>query len=372
MITTWFFVPTALARRLISPVFAAGLMVFACGSARAQSDPPPETHNNDLFLGRASDYGGSGSQAALGFSDYAANPSRFTAWLNEVHTLIPNISGPSGMGNLYFNLGTDGVRVASGNPPVSRTVLTGASLVASNVTPGLIAEKFGQAIFSSNAAETANNNTFNYPFTNSFHHHYNLRVFRPGTYQITLQVKNAVARSGGSLADSPTYTITFQSRAVLSSRLVLTGWAGVDLTPYQTGSKARVYVFAANSNPARESDAIATTDVYLDGNGSFQMPEGVVTDGSYRIGIKPLTAPGLARLYPGNVTLSATSAPNLAALKTSLGDVNRDGVIDEFDYNAVVQDFYTINSDVNGDGFTDEFDYNAVVQSLYNVGDFLP
>ena len=73
--------------------------------------------------------------------------------------------------------------------------------------------------------------------------------------------------------------------------------------------------------------------------GWFSLPSGLGLTGVYRVGVKPVTAPGLARLIPGNVTLSETTPPSDVAVTLTLGDATRDGLIDVEDLSALIQAF---------------------------------
>lgn len=367
------------------PGTALALALMACflpvGGVRAD-DPPVETHGDDLLLGRDMGFGTSGTGAGLWFLDSAQNPDRLGQWLASPHTMIPNITGPEDAGNIYFNLGTNVVTYFDPVQNRNLNTLQSATMSEVAITPGLQMFKGSLRFFAADPATTVLGNTFNYPFLGTFHNHFSLRVFRPGTYQFAFRLTNVVARDGTPLAGSPVYTVTLRSRPALTARVLLPGWRGVDQTPEHVGNKATVFIFPADSAPGSEGEALQTTTVYLDANGKFQLPEGLVPDGSYRVGIKPVTATGLARLLPGNVALSAGTPTDLSAapLSIPIGDVNRDGVIDGRDGNRVSQasglaegdSGYVAAYDVNGDGAIDGRDGNIVAQQAFQYSDFTP
>lgn len=166
----------------------------------------------------------------------------------------------------------------------------------------------------------------------------------------------------------------------LSGKVLLPGWLKPDTTPYRTGNLVRVFVFPANSTPTQESQALAFADVPLDERGVYALPSGVAADGTYRIGIKPLTAPGLAVLLPGNVALSAVAPPVVPDVSVRLGDATRDGVININDLLALLARYnefvgsvnYDAAADINGDGGNDISDLMLIIASYNQFADFLP
>jgi thermitase len=166
----------------------------------------------------------------------------------------------------------------------------------------------------------------------------------------------------------------------LSGKVQLTGWLKTDTTPYKTGNLVRIFVFPANSTPTQESQALATTDLPLDERGVYALPSGVVPDGTYRIGIKPLTAPGLAELLPGNLVLSAEMPPTVPDLSILLGDGTRDGQIGIADLLDLINHYnqlagsagYSAAADINGDGGNDINDLLLVITNYNQTADFLP
>lgn len=348
------------------------LMLF---SLRAQAH---DEHSDDLLFGRSVAPGISGPAGGVWIT--GPDPTRIYDYLATPKLLIPNVAGPAESGKLYFNLGTNVLVFFDGS--TYKNVLSAAVLQCVDITPGLEVWRSSSRFFAYDPALTANNNRFHYPFLSNWHHHFGVRAFRPGTYTFVFKLTNVVARDGTPLNDSQEYTLTLRNRPVMNGLASLPGWARVDRTAYQIGNAARVYLFAANSSPIQESQALRTTDVYLDAEGSFQVPEGLpgVPDGNYRVGVKPLTAAGLARLVAGNVFLSVSSPPSVTIPDNPIGDINRDGIIDDEDFNTVVQNQgrtpgspgYAPDSDVNGDGLVDDADYLLVVQSQGRIADFFP
>ncbi len=166
----------------------------------------------------------------------------------------------------------------------------------------------------------------------------------------------------------------------LSGKALINGWLKVDGTAYKTGNLVRIFVFAPNSTPTHESDALAFADVPLDERGVYALPSGVVPDGTYRIGIKPITAPGLAALLPGNVVLSAANPPIVPDLAVKLGDGTRDGYVDISDLLQLIAHYnqllgvgdYALAADINGDGANDIADLLLIVTNYNQAADFLP
>ena len=166
----------------------------------------------------------------------------------------------------------------------------------------------------------------------------------------------------------------------LSGKVLLNGWRRTDNTPYHTGNFVRVFVFAPNSAPLLESNALAFADVPLDERGVYALPSGIVPDGTYRVGIKPLTAPGLAKLIPGNVTLSAANPPLVADLTVKLGDGTHDGRVDVADLLLIIQHYnqrlgmsnYLADADINGDGADEVGDLLLILTNYNQAADFFP
>lgn len=357
------------------------LALFALPSF-AQYTPGDDFHDDDLYLGKDQAFGTTGSGSALWFLDSPEHPQRLEQWLQTPHTLLPNISGPEGAGSLYFNLGSNVVTYYDADLSRNVNVLSAATFRASEVTQGLEIWKSQFLFFAGDPAKTRLSNTFSYPFLGTFHNHFAVRAFRPGSYRFQFRMTDVHARDGSPLEESKDYTLLFESRPVLSGVVDLTGsgWLHIDTTPDRTKNLARIYLFPAGSTPTRESDAIRTTDVFLDTDGSFQIPEKLIPDGPYRIGIKAITMRSLAVLYPGDVTLSVTEPPTLDPIVLTLGDVNRDGRIDRADLDIVTANQgrtvddpdYTPGSDVNGDGIVDDADLALVTAAQGAVADFLP
>jgi thermitase len=165
----------------------------------------------------------------------------------------------------------------------------------------------------------------------------------------------------------------------LSGVVTLDDWDKRDTTPNQTGNVVRVFIFPAGSNPTSEANALAWRDVPLDERGWFSLPAGVVADGTYRIGMKPITAYGLAKLVPGNVTLSET-APSSVALTLPLGDALRNGSVDVLDLDVLIQAFdstlqnvnWDQRADFNGDESVDVLDLDILIRNFDMASDFVP
>lgn len=361
----------------LGAALAALLLMAGSGAARAQ-DP----HADDLLFGRSENPGATGTGVA--FSQAGGDPTYTANWFLQPHTMMPNVNGPTAAGKIFFDLGTNVVTAIYNSTPPARAVLAAATLRALSVDGGLEIFYSDSKIFAPAGTPTVLGNRLDYPAsTGTWHNHYQVRAWRPGTYVATFRITDAVARADQpalATTASANYTVTFRSQPVLTGTINLPGWRRVDNSTYKIQNLARVFVFAAGSAPTRESQALATTDVYLLPNGQFQIPEGLVADGSYRVGVKPLTAPGLARLLPGNVTFSVTAPPTLAGVNCPIGDVNRDGFIDDSDYNEVINRLdqprgtsgTAADADVNGDGFVDDADYNEVINRLDQSGNFTP
>lgn len=349
--------------RALLTIALAGLLAL---TAHAQG----EEHGNDIRPGRNENHGRSGPGTAFWFGD---DPDRFQTWITQPHTMQGHVDAAQGIGRIYYNLGWDTIRTFNGS--VNAPVLQSATLQAVAVSPGI--EMRGPSnllLFSSDAGATAYNNSVPFPFTGSWHRHFLVRAWRPGTYTITFKLADARASEGGGipLADSDAQTLILRNRPTLRGRVALPGWQRVDASPNQNQNLARVYIFPAGSKPAGESQAISHADVFLDQNGVFLVPENLqrldnfqpLAEGSYRIGIKPITAPGLARLFRGDIALSAAAPLDLSSdvLSLPLGDVNRDGRIDGSDRDIVQAG--APNGDVNGDGTVNQTDLNLVYASF--------
>jgi hypothetical protein len=368
-------------RQRYSWLAAIGFILSVAGTGlQAQDPPPPDTHLDDLHLGRSILPGVTGPAAGIWFVDSGTNPNRLNEWLATPKTLIPNINGPSGAGRLYYNLGTDIIVFFDG--AAYQEVLQSATMLGVSLTSGLEIWRTSSRWFASNPARSVSNNQFFYPYLGSWHHHFGVRAFRPGTYTFTFQIVNPVAHNGAPLDPSQLYTITFRNRPVMNGTVNLPGWVAVDNTPDRIGNQARVFIFAANSQPTREDQALRFTDVYLNPDGTFQIPEALrdITDGEYRIGVRPLTATGLATLIPGNVALSVVTPGTFVLPDNHIGDINRDGIIDDEDFNTVVQNQgrtpsssgYTPGSDVDGSNLVDGVDYDRVRLNQGRISEFFP
>ncbi|MCS6775237.1 MAG: dockerin type I domain-containing protein, partial [Chthonomonadaceae bacterium] len=181
------------------------------------------------------------------------------------------------------------------------------------------------------------------------------------------------------------YTLTFENLAVASGQVTLDGWTRIDTSRNLTGNRARVFLFPPHIMPTRETQALRFTDVYLDNQGRFALPE-LLRDinsngGTYRIGIRPLTvSSALARLYPEPVTLSTQNPPQLPALLLPNGDANRDGSIDVLDLGMLIASFdrcageagYDGAADFNGDACVDVLDLDILVRNFDQTRDFDP
>ncbi|MCS6775070.1 MAG: S8 family serine peptidase [Chloroherpetonaceae bacterium] len=166
----------------------------------------------------------------------------------------------------------------------------------------------------------------------------------------------------------------------LTGIVVLDTWLREDTTPNQTGNLVRVFLFPAGSQPTSETEALGWADVPLDERGWFSLPSGVVPDGTYRVGVKPVTAYGLARLVPGDLALSAAAPPPGPTVTLPLGDANRDGSIDVLDLDLLIRAFdaspgdphWHPGADVNGDSMVDVLDLDLFVRHFEQIADFLP
>ncbi len=375
-------------------IFALTILLTPSMAALAQELPPPTTHGNDLLWGRDSgggtpDFGTTGNGATFWFADSATNPNRPAQFLAAPIGLIPNINAPdsdpatpNSPGGLYYNLGTNEVY---GNGGATGTLRAG-TFVGDYVSPGLEIWKSQYRFFAPAGTPTSINNTFPYPYTGTWHNHFAARAFRPGTYTFKFHLASVTAYDYTAIKDSPVYTMTFRSRPVLSGRVDLAGggWSKTDTSRNLTGNRARVFFFAPDSTPARESEALDYTDVYLDNSGNFAVPEGLnLTEGKrYRVGIRPLTMPALANLLPGNFVVSTASPTNVGAVPLRLGDGNRDGSVDSSDFTLLIgafnSDAATVGSgydpiaDFNADGSVDSSDFTILIGEFNQTSDFLP
>ena len=381
-------------KNTLRPMLALSALLTFATAAQAQLPPPPLTHGDDILWGRdggygTPNYGTTGSGTGLWFPDSATNPGRLAAFLAQTQTMIPNINAPDSdpatlpsPGGIYYNLGSNEVYSNGGQTGTLRT----GTLIMDFISPGLEFWKSQYRFFAPPGTPTAINNTFPYPYVGTWHNHFAVRAFRPGTYTIKFHLTNVVAYDYTNLTDSPAYTMTFQSRPVLSGIVDLAGggWAKTDTSRNVTGNRARVFIFANDSTPAHESDSLDYTDVYLDNSGNFSVPEGLqITDGnSYRVGVKPLSMPGLAVLLPGNFVVSTASPANVGVVPLRLGDGNGDGSIDSTDFGTLIGAFnssasipgsgYDPTADYNGDGLVDSTDFGLLIGDFNLTSDFLP
>ena len=381
-------------KNTLRPISGLIALLTLATAAQAQDPPPPTTHGNDVLWGRSGgygtpDFGSTGSGTGLWFSDSGTNPTRLAAFLAAPIGMIPNINAPdsdpatpNSPGSVYYNFGTNEVYSNGG---ATGTLRTGVMQLVS-ISPGLEIWKSQYRFFAPAGTPTSINNTFPYPYVGTWHNHFAVRAFRPGTYTFQYKLTNVVAYDYTSLTDSPVYTMTFRSRPVLSGKVDLQGggWAKTDTSRNLTGNRARVFLFAPDSTPAHESDALDYTDVYLDNSGNFSVPEGLnITEGKpYRVGVKPLTMYGLAVLLPGNFVLSVASPANVGLVALNLGDTNGDGSVDATDFGTFVSAYnsaasipgsgYDATADFNGDGFVDPTDFGLFVGDYNTVADFLP
>ena len=380
-------------KRVFRAAFVLTALAALATAAEAQLPPPPTTHGNDLLWGRdggggTPDFGATGGGATFWFADSGTNPNRPAQFLATPIPMIPNINAPDSdpatlpsPGGIYYNLGTNEVYSNGGAAGTLRT----GTLICDFISPGLEIWKSQYRFFAPLGTPAAVSNTFPYPYTGTWHDHFAARAFRPGTYTFKFHLANVVAYDYTNLTDSPVYTMTLRSRPVLIGQIDLkaSGWAKTDTSRNLTGNRARVFIFAADSTPARESDALDSTDVYLDNAGNFGVPEGLqITDGKpYRIGVKPLTMYGIATLLPSNVTLATANPANVGPIALTLGDANGDGRVDVLDFGALVNAYgtaqnanngYDPTADFNGDGMVDVLDFGILVNGYGTTATFLP
>ena len=365
------------------------LLLLSVGTAAlVQGDTPPgDTHGSDLYLGLNTNGGTAGNSMAVWFSDSSTNPNRLNTYLATSQTMTPNINGPAGSGSLFFNLGTNVVTAyPNGNP---QNVTNSARMQLVSISPGLKMYASDVLLFDYNPALTLGGNKFDLPYAGGgWHKHYNIRAFKTGTYTFAFKYTNGTSPLANPVGDSPTYTYTLRNRAVVQGKIIIDSDTRLDNTPYGTGKVVRFYVFLANSNPENANEALVYTDVYLEADGSFGIPEllksggaFLVNGGSYRIGVQSRSVrQTLPILLPGNIVISPTSPSQVGDIHLPLGDINGDNAIDFGDmstllqvYNSIEGDaLYSAASDINGDGGIDFGDLSAMLQSYNTFGDFTP
>jgi hypothetical protein len=364
---------------LYATTAACALCLLTTSASAQNGNPPPETHGDDLCIGLNNDFGRDGNQCALWFEDTEFNPNHnVPAWLATPKQLFPNVTGPAGAGNFYFNIGFDVILAYNPNTMQNAPVMQQARWTQVSITQGLEIWKGSSRYYAAPGTPVVGS----WLFSGNFHQHFHVRAFRPGTYRFTFRMTDAKKANGTNVANSPNYTLIVQNLPTVRGRAILPGWARVDTTNDQIGNRARVFFFAADTiGPVTEADAIRFTDVYLDRLGRFLLPDKLFTaaqmnasKGRYRIGIKPLTAPGLARLLPGIYTLSPNSPPTAPPVTLPLGDANRDGQITSADIDLITANIGNPNfppdTDVNGDGVVNATDVNLALGNLGKVSDF--
>ncbi|MDW8207735.1 MAG: hypothetical protein RMJ43_07845, partial [Chloroherpetonaceae bacterium] len=227
--------------------------------ARSQAGgPPPDTHADDLEIGRNLNNGASGPQIALWFADRSRN---VLEWLQTPLKLIPNISGPNSdgpntPGQLYYNLGTNAVVVSTQQgdfETVLRTIMRRVS-----ISPGLEVWKGSIRYFAPDGTPVASTspNMFRYGIHGStdfgWHHHFAVRAFRPGRYTFAIQFTDGIGFGDNvPLLPSQVYTLTFENLAVASGQVTLDGWTRIDTSRNLTGNRARVFLFPPHIMPTR-------------------------------------------------------------------------------------------------------------------------
>lgn len=372
-------------------VIALSLLAGLCGQrGLAQNgNPPADTHAADMKWGRTDGVSNNGGATGSGTAPWFGNNANLNAvpdWLATPKTFTPNITGPNSEGantaaTFYYNIGFDVMAtVVNGQ---NRNVLLRGRLVRTAISNGLEIWQGAARIFAPDGTPAPNQWQFGQ--TNGldygWHKHFIARAFRPGTYTFSFQLQDAADRDGNALANSQIYTLTLRNRPVLSGKAILDGWAKPDTTRNQVGNVARIFLFPNNGAAlTSETQAMKYTDIYLDADGNYALPEGLVPIGSYRIGIKPLTAKGLAKLLPGAFTLDPDLTPVAPNILIPLGNINSDSAIDISDLLALIGKYnlpagdpnYTAAADVSGDGTIDINDLLILIRNYNKVSDFTP
>jgi hypothetical protein len=369
------------------------LLFLPITHAIAQSGgPPPDSHGNDFELGRNLSSGASGPQIAVWFADKTRS---VTDWLQTPIKLTPNVTGPNSdgantPGQLYYNLGSNAVVTSTQQGDIEALLRTIMRRVS--ISTGLECWKGSIRYFAPDGTPVAASspNLFRYGIHGTtdygWHHHFAIRAFRPGRYTFQVQYTDAIGASDNmTLTPSQIYTLTLENLPVMHSKAILAGWIKTDTSRNLTGNRARIFIFPANITPTRESEAIRYTDVYLDNDGNFSLPEllnGIVSEGgTYRIGVKSLTVTScLATLYPDPITFSTMNPPAVPDLVLPNGDANRDGIIDVEDLALLIQQFdlsqgdngYTGAADFDGSNSVDVDDLAIFITYFDQERDFAP
>jgi|GEM_PF-4244413 len=379
-------------KRILQGIFALGMLAALCGhTAQAQNGTPPsDTHMADIKWGRTDGVSNNGGTTGIGTAAWFGNNANVNAvpdWLATPRAMAPNVNGPNSeglgtQGNFFFNIGFDVITtVIDGR---NRNILQRGKIVRIGISDGLEIWQGAARIFAPNTVPNAPNQwLFGIQGAQDFgwHKHFIARAFRPGVYSFSFQLQDAADRDGNQLANSQVYTLTLQNRAVLTGKAILDGWIKPDNTRNKVGNVARIFIFPNNGTAiTRESQALKYTDVYLDLQGNYALPEGLVPLGNYRIGIKPLTAKGLAKLLPMPYALNADTPEIAPDITIPLGDINSDSAIDIGDlllliakYNVTSSSLnYSATVDINGDGAIDIGDLLIMIRSYNTRADFTP
>ncbi len=358
----------------------------------AQGNGEPGTqHGNDLYLGLNANGGTApspgGAAAAVWFSDTSSNPTRLATWFATPQNMTPNINGPTGSGQLYFNLGTNVVTAYPNGQPTDMMSSSVMQLVS--ISPGLKMYASDTLLFDADPAFTLNLNKVALPYAGGgWHKHFNIRAFKTGTYTLAFKYTNNISPAASPVGDSPVYTLTLRNRPVAQGCLLIPGSTRTDTTPYGTGNVVRVFLFPANSAPTSAASALTYTDVYVNPNGTFGVPEllksgaNFLRNGdSFRIGFQSLAVKqAVTAMFPGNIVISPTSPAQLGDISLPLGDVNGDNKIDVDDltlllnvYNTRAGDgHYTAEADLSGNGTVDVDDLTALLTNYNVTGAFTP
>ncbi|MCS6776714.1 MAG: hypothetical protein RMJ43_00840, partial [Chloroherpetonaceae bacterium] len=234
----------------------ATTLIVLLGACMAMAGAPTRAHDGwHLSLGRNLSNGTAGSQAAVWYVDSEGEVGPASLLLNVPQKLLPNTTGPAEAGPFYMDLPFD--VIVRYDPATMRyvDVLRGAVLERVSISEGADIWRGAIRYFAPDGIPTALNNTFRFGLVQGiqygWHHHLAVRAFRPGTYQFTFRVINAVTREGQALASSETYTLTFENLAVASGQVTLDGWTRIDTSRNLTGNRARVFLFPPHIMPTR-------------------------------------------------------------------------------------------------------------------------
>ncbi len=351
--------------------------------------PPPDTHAADMHWGRTDGVSNNGGATGSGTAAWFAgdpNLNAVTDWLMTPKTLAPNVNGPNSeglntIGTFYYNIGYDAVTVVVDGR--NRNVLLKGKMVRIGISSGLEIWQGSSRIFAPDGTPGPNQWLFGLQGSSDYgwHKHFIARAFRPGVYTFSFQLQDVNDRDGNALANSQVYTITMQNRPVLSGKAILDGWVKPDTTRNKVGNVVRVFFFPNDGTAlTHETQAVRYTDVYLDPEGNYALPEGLVPLGTYRIGIKPLTAKGLAKLLPDPYLLNPDNPQIAPDITIPLGDSDGDSAIDINDlllligkYNVVSGSAnYDATVDTNGDGAIDINDLLILIRNYNALADFKP